>query len=414
MDKNQQSHEKKSFKIIKWLRQLIKEDMGLIYTTLGSTGSSFLGAFFWLILASILQVENYGLVNYYIALASIAATLGTLGLNTTVTTYAAKGEKNLIYEANSLALISGILSALILSIFQWISGILSATSIFFGMTLAEILGRKMYREYALLSIGQRLAQITLSILLYFQLGVSGIILGYFLGYLIFSYKYLKSIKKFTIKINDLKEKRNFALHSYAFNLIGNFSGSLDKVIIGALFGYYALGLYQLGFQFFMFLSIIPSSLFQYLLPEESSGKNKTKIKLIGLVFSITVALLTLIISPYLIENFFPTFIESIETVKIISLAIIPSTIVAMLNASLLGKEKSKQVLTAGLVYLASLTTGLIVIGKIMGPPGMALAIVIAQTIQAIYLITKRKSINFPEKQKTVPNNSPQNGKRWKF
>jgi hypothetical protein len=64
-----------------------------------------------------------------------------------------------------------------LSIYQWGSGFLSAAMIFFGTTLAEMLGRRLYREYAAFSIGQRLAQITLFILLYFQLGIRGIIFG---------------------------------------------------------------------------------------------------------------------------------------------------------------------------------------------------------------------------------------------
>lgn len=376
-------------KPITWLSSLIKEDIGLVYTTLGSSASAVLGALFWFILASIIEVKNYGLVNYYIALASIFTTLGTMGLTTTVTTYLAKGETKLLYEANSVTLISGIISALILSAFQWFSGLLSAASIFFGMTLAEVLGRKMYRQYALLSIGQRLAQIILSILFYYQFGISGVVLGYFLGYLVFSYKYLKSIKKFTINIHNLKEKRNFTLHSYGFNILSNLSGSLDKVVIGILFGYYALGLYQLGFQFFMFLSIIPASVYQYLLPEESSGKDKTKIKLISLIFSIIIALTILMISPYLIENFFPTFIDSIQIVKIASLAVIPSAISLMQSATLLGKENSKTVFTAGIVYLASLIIGLTAFGTISGTLGLALALVVAQTIQAVYLMLKR-------------------------
>jgi O-antigen/teichoic acid export membrane protein len=371
---------------IGWLKRLMREDVGLVYTTLGGLGSNLLSAFFWFILASILNVESYGLVNYYIALASIFAGLGTLGLNTTVTTYLAKGEKEVLYEANSLTLISGLLLAVIVSTFQWGSGLLSAAMIFFGMTLAEILGRKMYREYAFVSIGQRLAQISLSILLYFQLGIPGIILGYFLGFLAFSYRFLKSIRKFTFKINNLREKRNFALHSYGFNLMGQgLSAYLDKVIIGTLFGYYALGLYQLGFQFFMFVKIVPGSLYQYLLPEESSGEGKTEVKLIGLALSVTASLLVFALSPYLIGNFFPTFIDSIPTVKVMSLAVIPSTIVAMLTASLLGKERSRIVFTGGLVYLASLITGLIIMGKIMGVLGLALTLLIAQAIQAIYL-----------------------------
>jgi len=367
------------------------EDVGLAYTTIGGLGSSLLGALFWFMLASVLEVENYGLVNYYIALAAVTAALGILGLNTTVTTYLAKGEENIVYEANSLALVSGLFSALTLSVFQWGSGLLSAALIFFNMALAETLGRKMYLEYAFLSIGQRIAQIALSLILYFQVGIPGIILGYFLGNLIFSYRYLKSVKKFTFKINDLKEKRDFTLHSYGFNLTSTFATYLDKIIIAPMFGYYVLGLYQLGFQFFMFLSIIPGSLYRYLLPEESSGENKREIKLIGLISSVALALTTFMVSPYVIEKLFPTFTDSIPIVKVMSLAVIPSTIAAILTASLLGRGKSRTVFTAGLVYIASLITGLTILERILGVLGLALALIIAQTTKAICLSIYNRS-----------------------
>lgn len=139
----------------------------------------------------------------------------------------------------------------------------------------------------------------------------------------------------------------------------------------------------------MFLTIIPASLSQYLLPEESSGKIKKEIKTIGLILSITVALTAYITTPYIIQNLFPSFVDSIPLVKVMSLAVVPSTIVAILTASHLGKEKSRTVFIAGLIYLASLIIGLIALEKIMGFLGLALAIAVAQTIQAIYLIIKR-------------------------
>ncbi|MEM2703205.1 MAG: oligosaccharide flippase family protein, partial [Candidatus Bathyarchaeia archaeon] len=254
------------------LRGFLKENLGLVYTAIGGFGSSILGALFWLVLASILSVDDYGFVNFYIAVATVAAAFGILGLNTTITTYLAKGEENVLYEANSLTLVTGVLSAVVLSFFHWVSGILAVAFIFFNMTLAEVLGRKKYNEYAVLSIGQRIIQIALSLLLYLYVGILGIILGYFLGSILFSLRYLKSVRKFTSKINHLRGKQNFILHCYGFNLVGSLSAYLDKIVIGALFGYYALGLYQLGYQFFMFLNMIPTSLYQYLLPEESSGK----------------------------------------------------------------------------------------------------------------------------------------------
>ena len=375
---------------IGWLRGVIKSEIGLVYTTLGNMGSSFLGGLFWLVLASLLEVESYGLVNYYIALGSIFAAVALTGLDATVITYMAKGDEHINYQANSLVLISGLSVGLVLSFFQMGSGLLAVAMVFFMMALAEALGRKRYREYAFLSVGQRLAQISLSLLLYFQFGIMGIVAGYFLGNLVFSYRYFRSISNFTLKIDSVKEKRNFALHSYGFNLIRNFTNYLDKIIIGPLFGYFVLGLYQLGFQFFMFLSIIPLSLYYYLLPEESSGNNKAKIKQIGFGLAVVAAVLAFFTLPYFIEILFPSFVGAILVVRIMSLAIIPSTIVAVMNASLLGRGESRVVLIAGLIYLSSLIVGVIALGGALGALGLALTLVVAQSIQAIVLLVRRK------------------------
>jgi O-antigen/teichoic acid export membrane protein len=193
-----------------------------------------------------------------------------------------------------------------------------------------------------------------------------------------------------LKVDTVKEKRNFALHSYGFNLIRNFTNYLDKIIIGPLFGYFVLGLYQLGFQFFLFLSIIPMSLYYYLLPEESSGNDKTKIKQIGFGLAVAAAVIAFFTLPYFIEILFPSFVSSILVVRIMSLAVIPSTIVAVMNASLLGRGRSRMVLIAGLIYLVSLMVGVIALGGALGAIGLALTLVVAQSIQATVLLAKRK------------------------
>ncbi|MDQ1280811.1 MAG: Oligosaccharide flippase family protein [Thermoproteota archaeon] len=375
-------------KVITQIRSFLKAEIGLVYTTVGQTGSSLLGGVFWLLLASLLSVENYGLTNYYIALASIFSATALFGLDATVISWMAKGDKRILFEANSIVFVSGLTVAALLSIFQWPSGFLSFSMVFFMMTLAETFGKKKYKEYAVLSIGNRLVQIGLSVALYFPLGLIGIVLGYFFGNLIFSFLYLKTITKFTTKMESVKSKRSFALHSYGFNLIKSFTNYLDKIIIAPIFGYYVLGLYQLGFQFFMFLSIIPLSLYYYLLPEESSGSNKDKIKILGFVLSVIAALAVFALTPFLVGRFFASFVNAIPVVRVMCFAVIPSTIVSILNASLLGRGKSKTVLIAGLIYLASLITFLIFLGQNMGAFGLALTLVIAQSFQAIYLLLR--------------------------
>lgn len=374
--------------IIEEIFNFIKKEKGLTYTTIGNIGSALLGAFFWFILASILKVNEYGEINYYISLASIPSAICLFGLNTTVTTYLAKGEKEIVYEANSITFISSLFLALFLIPFQLCLSLIIISMIFYGMTLAEILGRKLYNEYAFISLINKLIQIFLSILLYFKFGLIGILIGYFLGYFLLSYRYLKSLIKFTLKINNLKRKLNFIIHSYGLSLIGSFSNFLDKVIIGAVFGFYILGLYQLGYQFLMFLGIIPGSLYTYLLPEESSGEDKKEVKIVGLILSIIIAIIIFLFSPLIINVFFPNFIKSIQLVQIMSLSVIPATITSISNARLFGKEKSKHTLIGGVIYLLFLIIGILLLGRILNIIGLAFSIIFAQIAQAIYLWRK--------------------------
>lgn len=383
------------------LTGLIKKEAGLVYTAIGNLGAAVLGGLFWFILAGLLPVDSYGIVNYYIAIANIFFAIGLFGLDATVTTFLAKGEAAFHYQATSLTLISAIAIAAILSIYEWSSATLAATMIFFMMSVAETLGKKMYRQYAILFISQRVVQIVLSIVLYYQLGITGILIGYIIGNLIFSVRYFRNaLPNFSLRFNEIKQKRNFAMHNYGTGLIRTFSTFLDKLIIALLFGYYVLGLYQLGFQFFLFLSIIPLSLYSYLLPEESSGKDKKTIKLLGIALSVVAAISAMISLPFVIERFFSNFTGSILIVQIMSVAVIPATVIAILNATLLGRGNSKVVFMAGISYIVSLVVGLVTLGQILGAVGLAVTLLFAQIIQATFLTLKRKSPELKSSQPT--------------
>jgi len=368
--------------------EYIWEEKGFIYTTFGNISSTLLGALFWFILASILQVRDYGEVNYLIALAVIPASIASLGLNTVVVTYLAKGEEKIVWEADTIALFSGVIAGLILFGTLWIASLIVAALVFFNMSIAEILGRKYYKEYALATILQRAIQIISSIILYLEIGILGILIGYFLGPMLMSYRFLGNLKNLTFRIDGLRNKINFMLHSYGQNLVGSFSTYLDKIIIGGLFGLYSLGLYQLGFQFLMLLAAIPGSLYNYLLPEESSGVNRARIKIIGIISSLVLALMAIFIAPYIVNLLFPNFIESIRLIQIMSLAIIPLTITSLANARLFGEERSKYVFLGGVIYVLTMVAGLVVLGLYLGDIGLAIAILFAQSSRALYLSSK--------------------------
>ncbi|HZB99579.1 MAG TPA: oligosaccharide flippase family protein, partial [Nitrososphaeraceae archaeon] len=285
--------------------RFLSSHKGLIYITLGNLlGAAATGAF-WLLLALIQNADEYGKTNYEISIASLAASAALLGLNTTVTTYVAKGSTKINVQANQLILISSGIAAIIVAFFNWILGFFVIGMAFWMMSTYELLGRKMYKQYAFVNIGARASQLFVSILLYYFLGITGIAIGFIISFLIFSQRYFISTKEFSRDFSEVKNKIKFSLNIYSFNMSNAFLLYFDKLIIAPLFGYAVLGYYQLGFQFLLFLGMIPISFYQYLIPEESSGLKKTRVRFLGLLVSIGLTAILFLSSPWILQYLFP-------------------------------------------------------------------------------------------------------------
>jgi O-antigen/teichoic acid export membrane protein len=162
---------------------------GLIYIALGNVLGAALTGFFWLFLASIQSAEDYGKVNFEVAIASLATFGALLGLNTTVTTYTAKGSSRIAVQANQLVLISGgIAAAVISSLFvDWLLGLFVIGMTFWMMSSYELLGKKMYRLYAFVVVGARASQLVMSVAFYYLFGEWGIIAGFAIQLQIFPF-----------------------------------------------------------------------------------------------------------------------------------------------------------------------------------------------------------------------------------
>ncbi len=365
------------------------QDTGLLYTAIGNIGNTVLGALYWFILASMVKVAEYGEVNYIIATAVIPATLGIIGLNTTVTTFLAKGYRNILYESNSIVLMSSVIVALAVYLIYGVEpAIVSVSLMYFTMSIAQLVGEKKFREYAFTILLERITQIVTSITLYLVLGIMGIIIGYALGPLLASQRFYRSLTGFTLKVTQLKEKIMFTFHSYGLMLTNTFSMYLDKLIIGYLFGFTVLGFYQLSYQFLMLIMVIPGILFTYLLPQEASGLDRREVKYLGLGISILITLALILGAPILIPILFPSYSNSIILIQIMGISIIPITITALINARLLGHEKSMLALGGGIIYLLFLIALLPILGFVLGPTGLALAVVLSSFARAGYLAIK--------------------------
>lgn len=367
----------------------------LLYVTVGNLVSSILAGAFFLILAHLVPPETYGRINYLIALTTIPANIAILGLNTAVTTYLAKGVEKIKHQANTLVLIADVVigTALFTIYQQYLIIVFFIANTFFVMAYSELLGRKAYKEYSLVFIGQSGAHLALSISLYYPLGIDGVILGYALSYVIFGYRFFKSYRP-TLNFNELRNKFTFTLHSYSIGLSHTITYVYDKILIAPLFGYNVLGLYHLGFQFFMLLSMIPGTLYYYLLPQDSSGIERRIVKKVGIIVSVAFAILFFFVSPFLVQTFFPEFQDATSAIQIMLFAVIPKTIAQIATSKLLGKEQSKPVLLSSIIFVGTGSLLIVGLGYAMGLTGLSIALLTSVSAQAIYLyVMKTRKIN---------------------
>src|SRR5215216_4548147 len=195
------------------IRGIIRADYGLAYVGLGSFITLAVGGLFWFILASMLTAKDYGELNYYISVASVSSVISMLGLSTTVITYVAKGSKKIGSQANLAVLLSNAIGAVVLMIItNYYTSLLLVGMSFFSMTISETLGMKLYKKYFILLVAERATQIGLAIAL------QGVIIGYTLGALTFSYSFFRSLRNISFDISELKSRFTFILHNYAFNI----------------------------------------------------------------------------------------------------------------------------------------------------------------------------------------------------
>jgi O-antigen/teichoic acid export membrane protein len=368
------------------ISRILKLNKGLLYIGLGNlTGAIFTGGF-WLLLATIQDPEEYGRTNYLVAIASLASFVALLGMNTTVTSVTAKGSKTISIQANQLTFISGFVLATLLSLLsEWYLGLFVLGMVFWMMSSYEFLGKKNYKRYSLFIIGARFSQLVLSLALYYVLGIPGVVIGFIISFLLFSYPFLLSIRQFTLKFDEVRAHLRFSLHAYSFNMSNAFLMYFDKLVIFPLFGYAVLGNYQISLQFLLFAGMIPVSLYQFVLSEESSGVSKAKLRLVGFGVSIILAAFLYTQSYWILENFFPNFKDSLEALRIISIGIIPMMFVWTTNSSFFSRGSSRYVAMGSGIYVSTQVALILLVGSRMGVSGLALAVDVALTAQAVFL-----------------------------
>ena len=364
-------------------------------STLGFANSlvTIILGIFWFFMANLLGTEGFGEVSYFLSIASISYVIGLVGGGHTVVVFTAKEEKAQV-SVFFLSIISGIiLSIVIFFIFNDVGISLYAIgNVIFTLAISDMLGRKRFKDFAKYVIFQIIILVILATALFYVIGPSGIILGFALSFFPFSIVIYRRFKESKFSVSIIKSRFKFMMHSYSLELTRNFTKSLDKIIIGPLFGFAVLGNYHLGFQALMVMSLLPTIVYQYILPHDARGTQNVKLKKATILVSIGLAVLGLLIAPVVIPVLFKEYSDTVEIVQIMSVGIVPLTVGYMYTSKFLGMEKSRYVLFSSIIYIVIQVSLIFLLGSIMGINGAAIALVLAAASQSAYLVTVDKFI----------------------
>ena len=353
---------------------------------IGNLVGSAISALFWIYLAALLGAENYGELGYYISIAGLATSISFIGGPMAITVLTAKKVKieSTIYLFSITASI--VSSAVLYLAFTNIGlSVYVLGAVIYNLAVAELLGRKFYKKYSIYFISQKILFVVFSLIFYYIIGPEGVLLGIGLSFLPFVERIYRGFKDTALDFPLLKTKIKFISNNFFLDLSWILDRQIDKLLIGPLFGFTILGNYYLAIQLLNMLAVFPEIVAKYTLPEDSSGTNTKKIKLLTVLFSVVLALIGIFIVPQVLPILFPEYAGTLEVVPIISLCIIPTTISTLYISQFLGNEKSGHLVLTSIISIIVLVIGILSLGQMFGMLGLAYSLLISDIVRAVML-----------------------------
>ena len=353
---------------------------------------------FWLSIASLIEVKEYGELHYFIGIAGLAYVITLIGTQNTVTVYSAK-KINVISILFFLSILASAAAALIVFIiFNKLDvSLLLIAYVVNEMSVGYLLGKKLFTNYSKYILTQRTLTFILGFGFYFIFGMEGIIFALALSYVHFSILIYKGLKDSPVNFSALKAHSGFIINNYSHSVVGGFRANIDKIIIGPFLGFMILGNYALALQLVALLTIIPQIVFKYTLSHDASEIPTTKIKLWTFMFAIVTCITTIVLSPHIIPLFFQKFIDVVVAVQILSIAIIPATASLFYLSKFLGLEKSKSPLIGLSIQVTITVLGIVILGSMYGIIGIAISYVLASSGNLTYLFFTNRLLEISQK-----------------
>jgi O-antigen/teichoic acid export membrane protein len=367
---------------------------GLLSIGIADILGSGIGSIFWFLIATQIEPESFGEIYYFIGIASIASYIALIGSQDTITVYVAKKIK-IQSTLNFLSLILGGISFIvIIIIFNRVdTSLLLLAFVINTLAIGDLLGSKNYSNYSKYFLTQKILLLIFGFSFYYLFGVEGILYAVSLSYGIFVIRVIKGFKESKIDFSLLKPRIGFIANNYMLRLADNSKNQIDKLIIAPILGFALLGNYALAIQIIGIFFIFSQIVFKYTLSEDSTGNKNKKLKEISILFSIGIAIIGFFLSPIIIPELFPKYIEAISAIQIMVFSTIPVSVGLIYKSKILSLEKSKFVLIGTLGSLVTIIIGMVVLGTIFGIIGLAIAFVLAVSVEAIILFLSTLKID---------------------
>jgi len=355
--------------------------------------SSLVYGLFWIFLASLFTSEEYGELGFFMSVANVGSAIALLGLRGTVVVYEAKNQ-NIFPASFVIVLISSTLASIV--VFLLTQNIL-ASLLLFGLTIFFIIlgvinAKKRYRDFSIHLILRATITVVLSFIFFQFFGIHGILLGYFIAALIVIKELRSLLKNKKIDFSILRSKFNFTAFSFGNRVSQVLLRSGDKILIGSIFGFSMLGNYYFAFQVFMLLDTIPRSILRYLVPQEAEGKKNKKLKITSIIAASIISVIAIILAPIGIMALFPQYQDSIISIQILCVSIIPLSISGIQQAEFFGRENSKFVLMGSVFQIVLYLVLIVLLGSNYGLLGIAIGFLIsAIAITIFYLFGRNNS-----------------------
>ena len=368
------------------MSNFFKKNQDLSFLGLSSIIPSLVLAGFWFILAIFIEPDEYGKIAFVLAIAMLAVRICYLGVGDAVIVNSAKDPK-VIPTIYFVTILSGIIASIIVYFVYFDIGISVYVIgfVLFSLTVTKMLGKQQYKKYSYSLIIQSILQLGLTLLLYFLMGIGGVVLGFGISFLFTAYLVIPTLREYKINLAYFKSNLFFIGPSYIATLLKSASGTIDKIILLPILGYAAIGNYHLALQFFGILLVFPSILIKYLLPQRSVGKENKKFEIYAILISITLGVLGFFLAPVVVPMIFPKFLVTIEILPMISLAIIPKVITSLILVRFTAKKQSVPPLLGGSAFTVIHLGMLLILADTIGLFAVGLGFLLGSIFETIIL-----------------------------